>query len=70
MQIIFTKHAQRRMVERNIPKEDILDGLANPYRLEKDQNKGTCQKLTPRGIIEIVFEKKDNNLIVITAYWV
>ncbi len=68
MNVIFTIHAEQRAKERNITKEEIIDCLYNPYKLQKIENKHYCQKITPRGVIEIVFERKENNLIVITAY--
>ena len=70
MKIVFTKHAEQRALERNITKDEIIDGLVNPYKLEKIGDKNHCQKYTSRGIIEIVFERIDSNLIVITVYWV
>ncbi|MFA6064482.1 MAG: DUF4258 domain-containing protein [archaeon] len=70
MKVILTKHAEQRALERNISKDEIFDGLVNPYNLEKRNEKNYCQKYTSRGVIEIVFERKDNNLIVITVYWV
>lgn len=69
MKVIFTNHSEERAKERNITKEEILEGLINPYKLQKINGKGYCQKITSRGIIEIVFESKENNLIVITVYW-
>jgi hypothetical protein len=70
MNVIFTTHAEQRAKERNITKEEIINGLINPYKLQKTEEKNYCQKMTSRGVIEIVFQRKENNLIVITVYWV
>ena len=70
MAIILTKHAEQRLVERRIEKEEIIETIENFERLEKRNDRFYCQKRFSRGSVEVIYKNIDNNIIVITAYWV
>jgi hypothetical protein len=70
MNIIFTKHAERRVERRKILKQEILDAIKYPDRTVKKHGKHFYQKKLERGLIEIVAEKTESNLNIITIYWI
>ena len=69
MNIIFTKHAEQRADKRKISKQDILDTIKYPDKTIKKQGKYYYQKKIERGSIEIVAEKTEKNINIITIYW-
>ena len=70
MKLIFTRHAVQRMEKRKIMEIDVLDAIHYPERIYRKDNKYFFQRAVERGCIEVCCEKKENNIKVITAYWV
>ena len=70
MPLKFTKHALRRMTVRGISEEEILIAIETPEKTFKKNEKQISTRTLAQGCLEVVFEKKDNDLMVITAYWV
>jgi len=69
MKISFSKHAAQRMCERGIQKEEVVSAVLASERVEKRHGKFYAKKKTARGLLEVVFERKSSNLIVVTVYW-
>ena len=69
MNIIFTNHALARIEKRKLLKQEVLDAIKYPDKTIKKHEKYYYQKKLGRGIIEIVTEKTESNLNVITMYW-
>jgi len=70
MAIIFTIHAEERLVKRKITKQEIIDSITYPDLTLKKHEKYYFQKQLERGKIEIVCEQIESNLKVITFYWI
>jgi hypothetical protein len=70
MEIIFTEHAEERIKKRKITKEEILEAIKYPDNLRKEENKYYLQKNLVRAKIEIVYEKSDNYINIITIYYI
>ncbi|MBS3166497.1 DUF4258 domain-containing protein [Candidatus Woesearchaeota archaeon] len=69
MEIIFTIHAELRLKRRKILPEEVMDAVKYPEKTIKKQGKYYYQKKLNRGMIEIVCEKTENSLNIITVYW-
>lgn len=69
MKIELTQHAKERLVKRKILEQELLDILTYPDKIEKKHGKYYFQKRLERGRIELVCEKRENHIKVITLYW-
>ena len=70
MKITFTKHSEDRLLKRKILKEEIIEIIKKPDKIIKKYGKYCYQKRLERGKIEICCEKIENNIKVITIYWI
>ncbi len=70
MEIVFTHHAEYRLEKRKISKEEAEDAIKHPDALLKKHGLYYYQKKLERGTIELVCEKTEKSLNVITVYWV
>jgi len=70
MNIIFTHHAEDRLSKRKILKQEVIDSVRYPDKTIKKHGLIYFQKLIERGNIEIVCERIENNIKVITLYWI
>ncbi len=70
MKIIFTKHAEKRVKNRGIPKQEVIDSIKYPDRTIKKHGMYYFQKRLAIGPAEVVCEKKGKILKVITVYWI
>ena len=70
MKIIFTKHAEYRIKKRNLTKQEVIDSINYPDNTIKKHGKYYFNKKLERGTIEICCEKTENNIKVITIYWI
>ena len=70
MNIIFTLHSKRQIKKRDLTEQEIIESVKFPNKTIKKHNKYYFQKDIGRGIIEIVCEKTENNIKVITVYWI
>ena len=70
MEIIFTSHAEDRLAGRDILKEEAIDAIKYPTKIDKKYGKIYYQKNLTRGKIEVVCERIENNIKVITLYWI
>jgi hypothetical protein len=70
MRIVFTVHAGFRIRKRKISPEEIIETLKWPEKLSKRDGKYYAQRHIGRGRIEIVCEKTENYIKIVTVYWV
>jgi len=68
MKITFTLHAEYRIKKRNVTKEDVIDVIEHPDRMTKKHGVVYSEKDIGRGSIEVVCEKTESNIKVITFY--
>jgi hypothetical protein len=69
MKLIFTKHAEERLETRKLLKTEIIESIKFPDKILKKHNKHYYQKSLERGKIEIVCDKTEKHIKVITLYW-
>lgn len=70
MKIIFSDHAKSQRIERKISKKFVLETVKNPQtRLKSFRNRTLLQKRFSDKILEVVTVIEDNNLVIITQYW-
>jgi len=70
MEIVFTMHAEYRILKRNILKQEVIEAIRYPDLTFKKHGKYYYKKAMDRGKIEVVCEKTENNIKVVTLYWV
>lgn len=71
MKIFFTSHAIERINRRRISKEEVLDALRFPTIINKKHDLYYYQKIIDqRGMIEVVVEKTEKNIKIVTVYWI
>lgn len=68
VEIIFGDHAERRLRERGILKEELVDTIRRPDKTIKVHGKHHFQKNIGRGVIEACCEV-EKHIYVITVYW-
>lgn len=68
MNIIFTRHAEERMISRKITKTDIIEAINCPGKTLKKKEKIFFQKELFNGRIEVCCEKKKN--LKVSTYWI
>lgn len=64
---IFTKHAKKRMLERNIEVNEIKETIEFPDYVVKKENKTEYHKKIMNKILKIVSIKKGNFIKIITV---
>ena len=70
MKYKFTIHAEQRRKKRNVTKEEIIETIRYPDRVLKKHNKYYVQKNIGRGKIEVVYNKTEKYISIITVYWI
>ncbi len=71
MKIFFTSHAEERVKTRKISKDNVLDALRFPTIVSKKYDLYYYQKIIEQGgTIEVVVEKTEKNIKIITVYWI
>ncbi len=70
MKIIFTNHSKERISERGILFSDIKKAVISPTSsLWSYHPTQKIQKIIKGKTLEIIFEQKGQNIIIITAYY-
>ncbi len=69
MKIVFTKHAKERIEIRKLLEHEVLEAIKYPDKTIKKHDKYFYQKRLDKGTIEVCCEKIENNIKVITVYW-
>lgn len=70
MKITFTKHSEARIKKRKILKQEVLEAIKQPNRIFKKYQKYYYVKKLNRGKIEVLCDKTENNIKIITVYWI
>ncbi|MBU0760916.1 MAG: DUF4258 domain-containing protein [Nanoarchaeota archaeon] len=70
MEYIFTDHSKYRIRKRDLSLEEIIDAIKHADKILKKYGKYYAQKNIGRGTIEIVYEKTESYIRVITVYWI
>ena len=70
MMFVFSAHAKDRLVKRNLSEQDVVDAIVYSSITIKKQGKFYASKNIGRGTIEVVYEKTEKYISVITVYWV
>lgn len=67
---IYTKHANLRIKQRNLLLKQIEETLISPNKiLSAFRGRQIAQKTFGRQVLEVVFKKEKDNIIILTAYW-
>ncbi len=68
--IIYTKHSETRLLQRNIEKKKIQKTILNPdKKITSFRKRWLARKKFADLELEVVFIPEDNDFIIITAYW-
>ncbi len=70
MRMLFTHHAQERLKQRGITRDEVFDAINHPDIAIKKYGKFFYQKKLERGMIEVCCEKTEKIINIITVYWV
>lgn len=70
MNIIFTNHAREKLQRRKISEEEAIEAIHFPNKIEKKHGKYFFQKQLERGTIEVVCERTEKHINIITICWV
>jgi len=70
MNHIFTNHAKDRINKRNLTELEVIESIEHADKILTRQDKYYAQKLIREGKIEVVFEKGENYIKIITVYWI
>ena len=69
MKINFTFHDELRLKKSKLSKQEVTEAVRFPDKTIKKHGKYYYQKRLERGIIEVVAEITEDNLNIITIYW-
>ena len=69
MEYIFTYHAKFRITKRDLTEEEIIEVIKYADKTLKKHDKYYAQKNMGRGTIEVVYEKTESYIRIITVYW-
>ena len=70
LKIFFTNHARAWMRERGISQKSVKEALKNPTHVVLSFGKTTkIQKKTKEGILEVICQKKNDYVTIITTYY-
>ena len=70
MDFNFCAHILGRMMRRSIAEFEIIDAVKMPDITIKKNNRYYARKDLQRGTIEVVYEKTERYISLITVYWV
>lgn len=65
--LIFTNHAKKRMIERNIKLDEIKEGVEFPDYVVNKDNKIESYKRIGERLLRIVYIRKGNFIKIITV---
>ena len=69
MDFVFTFHALTRMHERSIGMNHVLNAVQTPHKLWRENERFFAQKQFTQRRLEVVYEKSENIIKIITVYW-
>ena len=70
MKVVFTNHTKIRLVERNIPVSFIKQAIRRPDSVKPTfNNRVQIQKKFGDRVLEIIYAKYINKIVIITLYF-
>ena len=70
MKVIFTTHTKIRLVERNIPVSFIKQAIRSPdYEKPTFRGRTQIRKKFGNKVLEIIYARDFNKIIIITLYF-
>jgi len=70
MDVVYTRHAEEKIAERKLSKTIIENALKNPDTvLESISEKRIAHKLIRNKLLRIVYTRKSEKYVIITAYF-
>ena len=70
MKVIFTTHTKIRLVERSIPVSFVKQAIRSPdYEKPTFDNRTQIRKKFGNKVLEIIYAKHLNKIIIITLYY-
>lgn len=71
MNFVFTLHARERFKLREISEDEVLNTIRVPTRVIKKYDLYYYQrKIDSQRTLEVVVEKTEKNIKIVTAYWI
>ncbi len=68
MKLIYTNHAKKRMLQRNIPEKEVLEIIEFPeYTLKRGEEIEAYKKIN-NVMTKVVYVIKENYIKIITIY--
>lgn len=68
--IVFSDHALRKMVQRHLKKEWVLETLDKPdHSALGHENRLIAYKKIEKFYLAVVYVKEANNIIIVTTHW-
>lgn len=69
MQIMFTEHAEKRLKERGVKKEQVKETIEFPeYTIKRTNNEIEAYKKMAGKMLKVVYLEKEKYIKVITLY--
>jgi len=69
MEIIYSPHAKKRLRERKISKTAVILAINNPDKeLLGDRNRIIARRRFGNRILEVIYVKENNQIVIITLY--
>ena len=70
VKFIYTRHAQLRIRQRDVSTHQIESVITSPGQLMPSfRGRTVAQKLIGRKMLEVVYRKLNDHIVIITAYW-
>ncbi len=70
MEIIYSPHAKKRLRERKISKAAVIQTIKKPDKeLSSDRNRIIAQRYFGNRILEVIYVKENNQIVIITLYY-
>ncbi|MFC1648697.1 DUF4258 domain-containing protein [Nanoarchaeota archaeon] len=70
MKVSLSAHAKKRMKLRRITEDDVLQAIRYPRKTRKKYGLYYIEYELPHGSIELVYDRKQNHINIITIYWI
>tara|TARA_Y100000310_G_C20668471_1_gene808954 strand:- start:2204 stop:2422 length:219 start_codon:yes stop_codon:yes gene_type:complete len=71
MKISFSSHAEKRLKERGIKKEAVIETVEFPeYTIKRSNNEIEAYKKLNGKMLKVVYFQKENYIKVITLYYI
>jgi len=70
MNIIYSIHARKNMIERRISKEDVEEAILNPDKItESRKGRKISQKVIGNRLLRVIYLQTEKVYIIVTSYY-